>query len=248
VLNGDKIVINKVENKETMAEPRKANKTPVTTPTTTSSGKSYLEMLSKMAEPKAPKEKTPTPKFTINVKNRWADLKEVEDTAFDECCDDGDGDFFWEAPDAEMREERQLIKEAEQALFPGTQKKVDNAAKKFSMSSDSEEDPEIAELTALIAMTESKTRGLEQSIKDISEKNEAIEKRVAAQTQALHALSAQLSAQAQQQEKLAGQQDTMMTLLQAMQGTLNQLANAEAKPAKLAKGDDGEMVRKDRDL
>ena len=97
-------------------------------------------------------------------------------------------------------------------------------------------------------MTESKTKGLEQSIKDILEKNEAIEKRVAAQTQALHALSAQLSAQAQQQEKLAGQQDTMMALLQAMQGTLNQLANAEAKPAKLAKGDDGEMMRKDREI
>ena len=39
-----------------------------------------------------------------------------------------------------------------------------------------------------------------------------------------------------------------MTLLQAMQGTLNQLANADPKPAKLAKGDDGEMMRKDRDL
>ena len=39
-----------------------------------------------------------------------------------------------------------------------------------------------------------------------------------------------------------------MTLLQAMQGTLNQLANADPKPAKLAEGGDGEMVRKDRDL
>ena len=29
---------------------------------------------------------------------------------------------------------------------------------------------------------------------------------------------------------------------------MNQLANAEAKPAKLAKGEDGEMMRKDRDL
>ena len=142
-----------------------------------------------------------TPKFTINVKNRWADLKETDDTVFDECYDDGDGDFIWEAPDAEMREETQLLQEAEQALFPGTQRKADKAAKKFAISSDSEEDPEIAELTALIAMTESKTKGLEQSIKDISAKNEAIEKKVAAQTQALHALSAQLSVQAQQQEK-----------------------------------------------
>ena len=166
VLNGDKIVVNKVENKEMVAETRKANKTP----TTTISGKSDLGNLSKMVERKAPKEEAPPPKFTINVKNRWADLKEAEDTAVEENDDEGDCDFFWEAPDAEMREEQQLLREAEQTLFPDVQKIDHHAPKQFSMSSDSEEDPEIAELTALIAMTEAQTKGLEQNIKDISEK------------------------------------------------------------------------------
>ena len=69
-----------------------------------------------------------------------------------------------------MREEQQLLKEAEQAPFPSLQNKPPRAVNKFAFSSDSEEDLEIAELTALIAMTEAETKGLEQSIKEISEK------------------------------------------------------------------------------
>ena len=82
----------------------------------------------------------------------------------------------------------------------------------------------------------------------MAEKNEEMEKKITAQTQALQALSAQLGAQAQQTEKLANQQDSMMQLLQAMQGTLNQLVNADPKHEKSRKGEDGEPVRKDRDL
>ena len=102
VLNGDKTIANKVESKEAAAETRsKANKTP-----TTSSGKSYLDILSKVVEPKAPKERIQPPKFTINVENRWADLKEAEEKAEKEEAEEygeGDGDIFWETPDTEMR-------------------------------------------------------------------------------------------------------------------------------------------------
>ena len=75
-----------------------------------------------------------------------------------------------------MREEQQLLKEAEQALSPNSQKRTQQKVKQISMSSDSEEDPEIVELTALIAMAGAKTKGLEQSIKDISEKMKPLEK------------------------------------------------------------------------
>lgn len=208
-------------------------KTTTTTTATTTPGTSYIdilrEKLQKKASPAAPK-----PHFIVNTKNLWSEMEpESDEEEFYGGEDQPDTSTDAEMPAKEDWSAPRLY-EAEQALFPKTSELKSKAAK-YAIDSDAEDDTKIAELTALIALTESKSKRLEQTIQDMADRNAHMERKVTAQTTALQALSSQLNAQSQQQEKLANQQDTMMTLLQAMQGTLNQLANTDPKPGKAKK-------------